>query len=126
MPAPHGDEYWAQWARDFCEVANVWPHRPGVAYAEMIDSDGNTVNTSVKRLRRKGFITSVEEGFHLTPKAEAILNNLDVPAESVIAFNIRVMARNKGQALAQLWELETQLENWDPKSGQPFRPRGKQ
>jgi len=123
MVAKYGDEYWAQWARDFCEVAAVWPHRPGVAYGEMIGWNRQRVATALARLRSRGLITPIEDGIHLTPAAEEILNNLDVPAESMVAFNIRVLARNKGQALARIWDLEQQLENWDPSSGQPFRPR---
>lgn len=125
MPAPYGDKFWAEWCRDFCEVAKIWPQKPNIAYAELLGEgwDRQRVATMVSRMRRKGYLTPIDEGFFLTPLAQEQLHNLDAPAESVVAFNIRVLARNKAQALAQLWSLEQQLESWDPSTGQPFRPR---
>jgi hypothetical protein len=126
MPVPMGDEYWAIWAQDYCQVAAVHPQRPGVAFAEMTGQTSNTVATSVARLRRKGFITPIESGPpRLTPKTLELLKHLDRPAESIVAFNVQILAKNKADALAKLWELELQLENWDPTSG-PFRPREKE
>jgi hypothetical protein len=120
MPAPKGDEYWAKWAYGFCQVAQVslYPNRD---YGRIIDMKAKSVAAMVHRMRERGFMIPKEEGTRLTPRAEEILQQVKFKDEGLVAFDLRVRAKSKEEALAEAWDVISQLEHWDPRAGEPFR-----
>ena len=120
MPAPKGDEYWAKWAYGFCQVAKVsmYPNRD---YGRIIGMQPKSVGAMAYRMRDRGFMMPREEGYRLTPRAEEILKQVKFKDEGLVAFDLRVRAASKAEALAEVWDVISQLEHWDPRPGQPFR-----
>jgi hypothetical protein len=116
MPAPKGDEYWAKWAYGYCQIAQV-SLCPGKDYGRIIDMKPKSVSAMAARMRNRGLM----DGIHLTPRAEQILERAKFRDEGVIAFDLRVRAKSKAEALAEVWDTISQLEHWDPRTGEPFR-----
>jgi len=122
MPGPKGDEYWANWAYGYCQVAKVslYPNRD---YGLAIGEEPKTISTTVHRLRARGLMTPKSVGNFLTEKAEALLNQGGFKGAAVVAFDLRLRAKSKEEALAEVWDVISQLEHWDPRTGQPFKLR---
>jgi len=117
MPAPKGDEYWARWAHGYCQVAMV-SRRPAADYGAIVDMKPKTVSMTVKRLRESGILVPKSQGNHLTPRA---LTALKATENGYVAFELLIRAETKTKALAQVWDVISQLEHWDPRTGEPFR-----
>lgn len=123
MPAPKGDEYWARWAYGFCQVAKVslYPNRD---YGKIVDMDPRSVAGTIFRLRERGFMVPKEQGNMLTEKSEKLLKMSKARNDGeIVAFDLRVRAKSKNEALSEVWDVITQLESWDPQAGEPFRLR---
>ena len=120
MPAPKGDEYWARWSYGFCQVAKVsmYPNRD---YAKIVDMHPRAVSTTVFRMRERGLITQRDDGLFLTEKAEELLKRGRRGDVGIVALDLHIRAKSKEEALAEVWDVITQLESWDPRAGEPFR-----
>lgn len=121
MSVYHGDEYWARYAERFVRI-NATTYRPCQVLAEELGLNPKSVSTTVSRLRERGFLTWPErkkDKAELTPKAEALLELIHLREESSIAFEVAIYAKSKAEALAEVWDVVVQLENWDPAKG-PF------
>jgi predicted transcriptional regulator len=122
MPAPKGDTWWAEFARDF--VAHAKTGRTAHEFAREKGFSPRTVGTTVKRARERGLI-SPYRGQHqapeLTSKALQILGEeRDAP---LIEFSVLISAHSKAEALAEAWDVVTQLESWNPDDGEfHFKP----
>lgn len=122
MPAPKGEKYWAKWCYDYCQIGKIsrYPNRD---YAKVVDLPPKTVGSLVNRMRKRGLIVRMDNGTHeLTQHAIDILKTTrGMQDGGVVAFDLKVRARSKTAALAEVWDVITQLEQWDPRSGEPFR-----
>jgi hypothetical protein len=121
MPAPKGDVYWAKWAYNFCQVAKVslYPNRD---YGKIVDMDPKSVAGTLFRLRERGFMVPKDQGNLLTEKSEQLLKQARFKDEGgLVAFDLRVRAKSKVEALSEVWDVITQLESWDPSTGEAFR-----
>lgn len=121
MPAGYSDQYWAEFALRYSEIAadNPTPNREA---ATKLDIPYASVGTKVSRARKHGFLTKAGDprGIQLTEKAIRILEGMTLRAESPIAFEAPIYAATKEEALAEVWDVVLQLENWNPKDG-PFK-----
>lgn len=120
MGAPKGDKYWAQWSWDFCQIAKVSPF-PNQDYGKIVGMHPKAVSVAVHRMRDRGFITAKDQGLFPTEKTEILVRNAVGKKTSVVAFELKVRAKTKQEALAEVWDVVTQLESWDPRTGEPFK-----
>jgi len=119
-----GDEHWAVWCRQYIELSEVSPY-PAQAMARVTGMTATSVAGIVARLREKGFITPFRTGEkpRLTAKTLDILERVRLKVESPIVFDVTVYAKSKAEALAEVWDVITQLEGWDDRNGEPFHYR---
>lgn len=122
MPAPKGEQHWAKWAYDFVQIGKVSDH-PNRDFAAVMGHTSNTVGTMALRMRQRGFLLRREDGtYDITQRTQNILNTMrGMQDGGVVAFDLRVRAKTKAEALAEVWDVISQLEHWDPRTGEPFR-----
>lgn len=120
MAAGYSDQYWAHFAQQYAELAKNDPS-PNREVAELLDIPYPSVGTKVSRARKKGMLTPAGDprGIQITAKAKLILEGMEHRANSVIAFEAPIYANTKAEAIAEAWDVVTQLESWDPSKG-PF------
>jgi hypothetical protein len=97
---------------------SLYPNRD---YGRIIDMKAKSVSAMVTRMRERGFMVPKEEGPRLTSRSEALLKQAKFKDEGLVAFDLRVRAKSKAEALAEVWDVISQLEHWDPRTGEPFR-----
>lgn len=121
MPAGYSDQYWAEFALRYSEIAAENP-TPNREVSAKLDIPYASVGTKVLRARQHGFLTKAGDprGVQLTEKAKRVLEGMQLRRDSPIAFEAPIYAQTKEQALAEVWDVVLQLENWNPKDG-PFK-----
>ena len=125
MPVPYGEKYWAQWAYEYVQIAQT-NTGPNLVMAKARGARESSVASLVLRMRRKGLITPFIRGGgppKLTPHAERILQRLGYDGKVYVSFDVEIHTNSKTEALAELWDVIQQLENWDDRQGEPFTYR---
>ena len=92
--------------------------RPAADYGAIVDMKPKTVSMTVKRLRESGILVPKSQGNHLSARG---LEALRTTENGYVAFELLVRAESKTKALAQVWDVISQLEHWDERTGEPFR-----
>jgi hypothetical protein len=125
MPAPFTEEHWALLAQEYVELARQsGVYFPNALWAQREGIDKKVIGTRVFRMRRYGYLepfVSRSEAPRLTQKSLDILAKRKRKQKVMVAFKMEVVADSKAEALAEAWDLVTQLEHWDDRSGEPFQ-----
>lgn len=84
------------------------------------------VATTVDRMRQRGFLKPYSHRLafpEMTDEAKRIAEDEHRRRDAKVFFTMEVVANNKVEALAEVWDVVQQLEHWDERSGEPFRYR---
>lgn len=127
MPAPFTEEHWALLAQEYVELARQsGVYFPNALWAQREGIDKKVIGTRVFRMRQYGYLepfVSRAEPPRLTQKARDILDKRKFRKKALASFKMEVTAITKAEALAEAWDLITQLESWDDRTGEPFQYR---
>jgi len=111
-------------AQEYVELARQsGVYFPNALWAEREGIDKKVIGTRVFRMRQYGYLepfTSRSEPPQLTQKSRDILDKRKFKRVALVSFKMEVTASTKATALAEAWDLVTQLESWDDRTGDPF------